>query len=77
MPIERFWVEVNVRVNYRIKCILVEMDNNLMIDMSDDINKFFVPFVSIQVASFGLETVLALWNEHNIPGNEYFLFVLI
>ena len=48
-----------------------------MIDMSDDINKFFVPFVSIQVASFGLETVLALWNEHNIPGNEYFLFVLI
>ena len=40
-----------------------------MIDMNDDIHKFCVSFVSIQVASFGLETVVASWNEHIIPGN--------
>ena len=48
-----------------------------MIDMNDDIRKFCVLFVSIQVASFGLETVVASWNEHIIPGNKCFLFVLI
>ena len=48
-----------------------------MIDMNDDINKFCVPFLSIQVASFGLETVVGSWNEHIIPGNKCFRFVLI
>ena len=77
MPIERFWVEFNVRVNYPIKHILVEMDNNQMNDMNDDIHKFCVSFVSIQVASFGLEAVVASWNEHIIPGTKCFLFLLI
>ena len=77
MPIERFWVEVNVRVNYPIKCFLAEMDNNQMIDLSDDIHKFCVSFVSIQVASFGLETIFASWNEDIVPSNNFFLFILI
>ena len=78
MPIERFWVEVNVRVNYPIKRILVEMNkNDDSNDMNDDIHKFCVSFVSIQVASFGLETAVVSWNEHIIPGNKCFLFVLI
>ena len=77
MSIERFWVEVNVRVNYPVKRILVEMDNNQMIYMNDDIHKFCVSFVSIEVASFGLETVVASLNKHIISGNKYFLFALI
>ena len=52
------------------------MDNNEMIDMNDDIHKFCVSFVSIQAASFGLETVVASWNEHIIPGNKCFLFLI-
>ena len=48
-----------------------------MICMNDDIHKFCVSFVSIQVASFGLETVAASWNKHIIPGNKCFLFALI
>ena len=48
-----------------------------MIDMNDDIHKFCVSFVSIQVASFGLEAVVASWNEHIIPGTKCFLFLLI
>ena len=77
MSIERLWVEVNVRVNCPIKRILVQTDINEMIDMNDDIHKFCVSFVSIQVASFGLETVVASWNEHIIPGNKCFLFLMI
>ena len=53
------------------------MDNNQVTDMNDDIPKFCVSFVSIQVASFHLETVAASWIEHIIPGNKCFLFVLI
>ena len=59
LPIETLWVEVNVRLYYLIKHILVEMDINQMMDMNDDIHKFCVPFVSIQVASFDLETLVA------------------
>ena len=77
MSIERLWVEVNVRVNCPIKRILVQTDINEMIDMNDDIHKFCVSFVSIQVASFGLEAVVASWNEHIIPGTKCFLFLLI
>ena len=77
MSIERFWVEVNVRVNYPVKRILVEMDNNKMIYMNADIHKFCVSFVSIEVASFGLETVVASLNKHIISGNKCFLFALI
>ena len=46
------------------------MDNSQMVDMNDDIHKFCVSFVSIQVASFGLETVFASWNEDIVPGNK-------
>ena len=53
------------------------MDNNQMNYMNDDMHKFCVAFVSIQVASFGLETIAASWNKHIIPGNKYFLFALI
>ena len=77
MSIERLWVEVNVCVNCPIKRILVQTDINEMIDMNDDIHKFCVSFVSIQVASFGLEAVVASWNEHIIPGTKCFLFLLI
>ena len=75
LPIERFWVEVNVSVNYPIKRILVEMDDNQIIDINDDIHKFCASFVSIQVASLGLETVAASWNEHiNQVINIFYLY---
>ena len=53
------------------------MDNNQMVDMNDDIHKFCVSFVSIQVASFGLEKIFASWNEDIVPRNKSFLFILI
>ena len=72
MPIERFWPEVNVRVNYPIKKTLVELDNNQMIDMSCEIQKLSVSFVACALANHGLKIVIISWNAHAIPGIIYF-----
>ena len=45
LPVERIWSEVNARVSYPIKKVLVEMDNNMEIDMNDDVLKFCVSAV--------------------------------
>ena len=54
MPIERFWVEVNGRVKYLIKKALVTMDNNLLIDMENQIDKFCVSWVACKIVSYDL-----------------------
>ena len=72
MSIERFWPEVNVRVNYPIKKALMELDNNQMIDMLCEIQKFCVSFVACAVANHGLKIVIMSWNAHTIPGIIYF-----
>jgi len=69
LPIERFWPEVNMRVNYPIKKILVELDNNQRIDMECDIQKFCVSAVACRVAQLGLNRVIEAWNLHPISGN--------
>ena len=71
MPIERFWPEVNARVNYPLKEVLVDMDNNEVIDMDDNIHKFCVSQVTCLIASYGLQQVVHSWNEHPIPGNAF------
>ena len=72
MPIERFWPEVNVRVNYPIKNALVELNNNQMIDMSCEVQKFCVSFVACTVANHALKIVIMSWNAHTVPGVIYF-----
>jgi hypothetical protein len=69
LPIERFWVEVNIRVNYPIKRILVEMENNEVIDMNCEVQKFCVSFVSCYVSDYGMKILVSSWNAHTIPGN--------
>ena len=68
MPIERFWVEVNKRVNYPIKVALVIIDNNGQIDMENESHKFSVSFIVMAIAKYGLNVVVNSWNEHSIPG---------
>ena len=72
LPIEMFCPEVNVRINYPIKKALVELDNNQMIDMSYEIQKFCASFVVCAVASHGFKIVMCR-NAHTIPGIIYFL----
>ncbi|XP_057294025.1 uncharacterized protein LOC130622575 [Hydractinia symbiolongicarpus] len=68
LPIKRFWVEVNCRVNHPLETVLVFMANEEIIDMSNDCVKFCVSFVSCLVASYGLQIVISSWNNHPIPG---------
>ena len=52
IPVERIWSEVNVRVNYPIKQILVEIDNNMDIDMNVNVHKFALwPFLVLLLDS--------------------------
>lgn len=69
LPIERFWPEVNIRVNYPIKRALVEMDNDQVINMGCEVQKFCVSSVSCSVAKFGIDVVVKSWNAHTIPGS--------
>lgn len=68
MPVERIWPEVNSRVNYPIKNILVDLDNRNIINMEDETQKFCVSAVSCLIATFGLNMVVRSWNEHPIAG---------
>ena len=72
LPVERIWSELNARVKYPIKKVLVEMDNNMEIDMNIDDHKFCISTVSCLVAEFGLNKVVQTWNPHPIPGIRLF-----
>ena len=72
LPVERIWSEVNARVKYPIKKVLVEMDNNMEIDMNVDVHKFCVSAVSCLVAELGLNKVVQTWNFHSTPGMHLF-----
>ena len=52
---------MNGRVNYPLKKALVLMDNNNIIDMADDIQKFCVSKVTMEVASYGAKVCIDSW----------------
>lgn len=58
LAIERFWPEVNGRLNYPIKLALVEMDNSGEKDMENETSKFCLSFVSCIVANHRLQNVI-------------------
>uniref|UniRef100_A0A7M5V8Y1 Integrase core domain-containing protein n=1 Tax=Clytia hemisphaerica TaxID=252671 RepID=A0A7M5V8Y1_9CNID len=68
LPVERFWVEMNGRVNYPLKTALVWLDNNNIFDINDEIQKYSVSRVSMAVAKYGAGICIRSWNEHHIRG---------
>ena len=62
------WVEVNKRVNYPIKRILIGMEEHQNIVMTDPVTKFCVSFIACNVAYCALSTFVEAWNHHSIPG---------
>lgn len=66
--VERLWPEINQRINYPVKRVLVEMEGNDEIDMTDDVVKFCVPWTTINVIKSAISKFVAAWNAHRIPG---------
>ena len=64
--IERIWVEVNSRVTYPIKGVVIAMGEWRQINMDDDIEKC-VSYVLRNVCSVGLNRMIEVWNNHSIP----------
>ena len=62
------WPEVNQRINYPVKRVLVEMEFNGEIDMVDPIVKFCVSWTTITVIQPAVLTFVNAWNSHRIPG---------
>ena len=66
--VERIWVEVSGRINYPIKAILIEMQENDDFNLEHDDVKFCFSWYSIQVSQVGTKKFVAAWNEHQIQG---------
>lgn len=65
---ERIWPEVNQRINYPLKHLLIQMEANQIIDMRDEMVKFCVSWVTIRIAQPALVNFIQSWNSHRIPG---------
>ena len=67
-PAERLWPEINQRINYPIKRLLVEMENSEDVNMADEVCKFCVSWVIINVMASAVQSFIEAWNSHTIPG---------
>lgn len=65
---ERVWPEINQRVNYPVKRVLTDMENNEEIDMGNEVTKFCVSWITIHVMQDAIKTFIQSWNNHRIPG---------
>lgn len=61
-------MEVNGRVNYPIKTVLIRMMENQEFSLDSDLHKFCVSWITIKTAAAGVELFVSSWNEHPIPG---------
>ena len=61
-------MEVNQRINYPIKRVLVEMESAGEIDITDDLTRFCVLWTTIHVIEPAVKNFIAAWNDHRLPG---------
>ncbi|XP_068683153.1 uncharacterized protein [Montipora foliosa] len=66
--IERVWLEMNLRVNYPIKKALNLMVNSELFNLEDEVTKFAVSWVTLQVCQAGSRVVIDSWNAHYVTG---------
>ena len=62
------WPEINQRVNYPIKAGLVKLIEAEDVDLEDEVTKFCLSNLTIQLAELGIHQVVESWNAHQIPG---------
>ena len=61
-------MEVNSRINYPIKAVLVEMEENNEIDLESDHIKFLISWYTMRVSHIGTTIFVQGWNEHRLSG---------
>ena len=66
--VERFWVEINSRVNYPIKQVIIAMQARDEIDLDSPIHTFCISWYTQRVAHVGTSMAVHSWNAHPIPG---------
>ena len=67
------WVEVNARVNYPIKTVLVQMEQRNEINMNCDHEKYCVSWFTIHTTHVGTTSLV---QEHRIPGRNMYTYVV-
>lgn len=66
--IERLWVEVNARINYPVKAVLVEMLEASEISTENVVTQYCLSWFIMQVCNVGISIFVSAWNAHPIPG---------
>ena len=65
---ERFWPEVNMRINYPLKRAMNHIVENRDLDISDEILKFCFSWVMLYSSGDAVSHLLNSWNHHRVPG---------
>ena len=68
--VERFWPEVNSRVNYPIKKILLKIVDEYDCDLNELIIKHSLSFISCNLARGPFQHLVQFWNYHRVPGPD-------
>ena len=74
--VERYWPEVNHRVNYPMKSCLIQMEENGDFSMDSMVHRYCVSWFSLNVAVVGIKYFIGAWNRHYIPGKHFVLKLL-
>lgn len=49
---------------------MFDFDNRKLFGMANMVHKYYVSWVTCNVAEYGLQACIDSWNEHPIPGRE-------
>ena len=63
-------MEVNARVNYPLKRVLIKMEEDGQLDLDDCTHKLSISWLTLHVANVGIRLFVSSWNAHKIP-SEY------
>ena len=73
LRIERYWGEVNDRVNYPIKNILRGMLDEGIINVEDPLDRFVTSVITQKVAQVCVYRSVLSWNHHRVSGKHSFI----
>ena len=65
---ERLWSEVNQRINYPVKRLLIQLQEDGIINMHDECTKFLVFWVTNAVVTPATKAFVSSWNLHKMQG---------